>query len=214
LRNTFSKQSYTIASLLANDTSSLPNNFLRLQNYKDVTSEYWVTSDIKTSLFKLKDEKVKASYLCVWNSGNWFPVWFSLINNVNNRPSANYTNMAKGAVYLPMYYMEKKLIAAAWPVVNNYTGSQLTLMPDTTHKRKIEIESQASYLILRPGKKYTLYYWNMGWVSVGTKIAETAFSKLTFNNIPNNVLMLLIPEYSVGKERPFIVDKEGKRFWY
>ena len=42
---------------------------------------------------------------------------------------------------------------------------------------------------IRIGDTYELYYWDMDWISLGKQIADD-FS-LTFNNVPQNVLLLL-----------------------
>lgn len=39
-------------------------------------------------------------------------------------------------------------------------------------------------------------------------------SVLLFSKVPQNALMLLIPEYSEGKERPFIIMNDGTRHWW
>jgi hypothetical protein len=210
LRTTYSRQRNTIASLLK-DSALIPEGFLRLQNYKDVTAEYWQTADVHAQLFKLRDKSINASFICVWNAANWRPVWYGF---TKSNGTATYTNMCKGAVYLPMYYIDRKFIPAAWPVVNGYDTATMVLQPDTLHKRTVVIEEQARYLSFRAGKQYTLFYWNYRWVPLGTKKADATFSKLSYDNVPSNALLLLVPEYSQGKERPFIIDANGKRIWY
>jgi hypothetical protein len=208
LRTTYSIQSQTIASLLGNDTTQIPDNFMRLQNYKDVTQEYWQTADVITELFKNGNAKV--AYVSVWNLASWRPVWYSLIDNNGN---ANFSNLCKGAVYLPLYYANNKLIPAAWPVINGYDGIKI-LQPEAGNKRVIEIKEQPKYLVFRPGKKYSLFYWNNSWVKLGVKIPDEQTKELLFENVPSNALLLLMPEYSQGKERPFIVTEKGERFWF
>jgi hypothetical protein len=208
LRVTYSIQPQTVASLLKNDTAQIPDNFMRLQNYKDVTDEYWQTADVSTTLFKNSNAKV--AYVGVWNLATWRPVWYSL---VDNNAQAVFSSMCKGAVYLPMYYLNNKLTAAAWPVINGYDG-QKTLQPDLVNKRAIQIKEQPKYLLFRPGKKYTLYCWNNNWIKIGVKTPDDQTKELLFENVPSNALLLLIPEYSQGKERPFIITEKGERFWF
>jgi hypothetical protein len=208
-RTTFSKQQNTIASLL-NDSALIPDGFLRLQNYKDVTHEYWQTQDVHARLFRTKDSAVKASFICVWNQAAWKPVWHGMKEKGD---SVIYTNMCKGAVYLPMYYINRKLVPAGWPVVNGY-DTTIVLKPDLANKRTVIIEDQPNYIAFRAGKKYALFYWNNTWVPAGVKLAESTFTKLLYENIPANALLLFIPEYSQGKERPFIINGNDKRTWF
>lgn len=210
LRTTYSIQPQSVASLLANDTSQIPDNFMRTQNYKDVTQEYWQTGDVSSTLFKSENITPKIAYVSVWNLASWKPVWYSQINKNGN---ATFSNMCKGAVYLPMYYANRKLTPAAWPVINGYNGIKI-LETDLTHKRTVQIKEQPKYLLFRPGKKYNLLYWNNAWVKVGVQIPDEQTRELIFENVPSNALLLLIPEYSQGKERPFIITESGERLWF
>jgi hypothetical protein len=208
LRTTYSQQPNTILSLVKNDTSLIPMGYMRTANYIDVTNEYWKTGDLKTELFSLKT--TKPTFLCVWNYLGWRPIWYSIKKEDNK---IIFSNMSKGVVYIPMYYQNQKMLAAGWPVVYAF-DSAYTLQPDTLNKRTIMIEEQEKYLAFRTGSKYTLLYWLNKWVEVGTKAADKPFTKLQYENVPSNVLLLLLPDYSKGKERVFIIDAKGKRKWY
>jgi hypothetical protein len=37
---------------------------------------------------------------------------------------------------------------------------------------------------------------------------------MTFVNVPDNALLLLVPQYSKRKERPFIITENGSRNWF
>lgn len=215
LRTTYSIQKETIAAILNDDTTQIPSGFLRGQNYIDVTNEYWETSNVETKLFtnssnttSLKNASVV--YLSVWNYARWQPVWFAQTKASNK---AAFTNMGKGAVYLPMYYKDKKLIPAGYPIINGYTYSQ-TLEPDTINTRTVSIKEQPKYLAFREGKRYNLFYWNNRWVSVGIKVPTATSTELIFDNVPSNALLLLTPEYTQRKERPFIITEKGEREWF
>ncbi len=210
LRTTFSIQNNTVANLLKSDTSLIPMGYLRTENYVDVTNEYWQTSNLTTELFPTKNADIKVTFLCAWNYLTWRPIWYSM---KNDNKKATFTNMSKGVIYIPMYYKDQKMIPAGWPAVHDFDTSYL-LRPDTVHKRNITIENQAKYLAFRTGSNYTLFYWYNKWVMVSTKKAESAFAKLQFEEVPSNVLLLLVPEYSEGKERVFIIDDKQIRKWY
>lgn len=121
--------------------------------------------------------------------------------------------MPKGIVILPMTYNKGKFKVAGYPVVNGF-NHQLFLIPDTVHTRSITITEQDKYLRFRPGKRYELFYWNNRWKSLGVQTATVESSALQFVHVPRNVLMLLIPEYSEEKERPFIIMDDGSRYWW
>ena len=210
LRTTYSRQSQTIAVMLQNDTSEIPDNFMRLQNYKDVTAEYWKTSDLVVHLHKLKVGTPKAAYISVWNYSKWKPVWYA---SSQSNGLAVYKNMCKGVVYLPMYYSKGRMIPASWPVVNGYNFVK-TLQPDSLNRRAIHIKEEPKYLAFRPGKKYALYYWKNAWVSLGVQIPDEHTKEFVFQNVPMNALLLLLPEYAQGKERPFIITESGERLWF
>ena len=62
--------------------------------------------------------------------------------------------------------------------------------------------------------RYELFYWDNAWISLGTQVATMDADCLQFNQVPQNVLMLLVPEYSERKERPFIIMPDGTRYWW
>ena len=210
LRTTYSIQPETIAYQLNNDTSLIPDDFMRLQNYKDVTHEYWQTSNVETRLFKPKTVIPKAVYISVWNFSRWRPVWFAKVKSMG---TATFTNMCKGVVYLPMYYYRQKMIPAGWPVINAYNYTKV-LQPDTLNKRIIHIYEAPQYLAFRSGKRYRLYYWKNQWEYLGERTPGTKSTELTYENVPSNALLLLLPEYTRGKERPFIITSNGERQWF
>jgi hypothetical protein len=121
--------------------------------------------------------------------------------------------MPRGTVILPAYYIHGSLKPAGFPKVNGF-NNELLLKPDSANKRTVTIVEQERYLIFRPGKKYQLYYWDNDWKSVGTQTAADNAKELVFENVPKNALLLLIPEYSEGKERPFIITDDNKRYWW
>ncbi|KAB5116796.1 transglutaminase domain-containing protein, partial [Bacteroides thetaiotaomicron] len=110
-------------------------------------------------------------------------------------------------------YKEHQLIPIGYPIVNGY-NHQLYLVPDLLHTMTVEIEEQDRYLRFRPDKKYELFYWDNAWISLGTQVATMDADCLQFNQVPQNVLMLLVPEYSERKERPFIIMPDGTRYWW
>ncbi len=205
-RVTYSKQADNLTSILAPD--NIPEGFMRTDNYVDVTREYWEVRDIKCSLFK-STTPLKVAYACVINSLNWQPAhWGKIVND-----TVVFHDMSQGAVYLPMYYQNKKLVPAGYPVVSDYDETY-SLIPDTLSRRTIAIAEEEKYLAFRPGKKYTLFYWNNKWIKAGTQVATENSKELWFDLVPRNALLLLIPEYTQRKERPFYINDKGVRKWW
>lgn len=206
LRTTYSKQPDVIAMKM--DWREIPPCHLRTLNYVDVTDEWWETSDVTIDL-SVDIPPKEIAYAYVFNWGRWRPAWWGEVKG----SSVIFSNMPKGIVILPVYYEKGRMKQAGHPLVNGY-NHQLQLIPDTIHKRTVEIKQQDGYLIFRPNKKYELFYWDQRWKSLGVQVADEGETSLFFENVPGNVLFRLIPEYSVGKERPFIIMQDGKRYWW
>ncbi len=209
LRTTYSKQMGTLATILP--ASELPIGILQTTNYKDVTDEYWETQDVdipvRTSQTKVGVANIV--YACVFNSLDWRLVWWGRVkNNI-----ARFTKMSKGVVYLPMQLINKQLRPVGYPIAVGYKHQQL-LQPDTLHWHTIVLHEQDKYLKFHPQKKYSLYCWGTNWIKMGEQMAGDATKQMVFQHIPKNALLLMVPEDSKGKERPFIVTDAGVRVWF
>jgi hypothetical protein len=213
LRTTYSAQPDAIATWL--DTAKIPAGFMRIRNYKDVTPEYWPVDDIVCPLFpgspekKLQDKKTEVVYACVYNSASWQPIWYGRKEGA----SATFKNMSKGVVYLPVYYEHGKFKSAGWPFALGYKNKSI-LKPDTLHTHSITLQQEEKYLKYRPGKKYRLFYWNGEWKAIGEQTAPDSCTQLVFAKVPANALLIMIPEYSQRKERPFMILDSGERVWW
>lgn len=206
IRSTYSSQRDALASWL--DTAQIPNGFLQLTTYKDVTHEYWPTDDFTIDLFSNTTSKVV--YVGVMNGGRIVPVWFA--RKQGNK--ATFKNMGKGVVYFPFYYENHRAVFAGYPFALGYKNKAL-LKPDNMHKRTIVLGEQESYLKYRTGSRYRLLIWdNNQWKLHSEQAAPPGSTQLTFNNVPTNALLLLKPEYSQGKERPFTILENGVRVWW
>lgn len=206
LRLTYSKQHGTLASI--EPQLNIPPGILRAYNYKDVTAEYWDCRDLVANLFATKGTE-KTVYACVFNYFNWKPGWWGIKNN----NTALFTKMASGAVYLPMYYRQGKMVPAGYPVALGYEHT-LQLAPDTLHTHIIHLPEQDKYLVYKSAKKYSLFYWNNNWRLLATQTANASTREMVFNKVPQNALLLLVPENSEHKERPFMVTETGQRIWW
>jgi hypothetical protein len=204
IRITYAIQENTLAKQV--DLNDIPDNFLRSSNYLDVTANYWETREVNCQLFS---EKKQIAYACVFNLSRWRPIWWGKVK----QSRVSFSNMPKGVVYLPVFYENKKIIPAGYPVAVGYQH-EMELKPDTVNTRSIDIFPEDRYLAFRPGKKYQLFYWDNEWKNLGEKQAEENTSKLVFEAVPQQALLLLVPEYSTKKERPFIITHDQKRIWF
>ena len=206
LRMTYAKQKNTLANL--KNLNDIPPGFMRTQNYLDVTGDFWEVRDVTCTLNDTGDDQ-DIVYACVFNYLAWRPTWWA--RKKDNR--AVFANMSKGAVYLPMYFIKGRTKPAGYPVAAGYYN-EMVLKPDTSQARDITIEQQEGYLIFRPYKKYKLFYWDNRWKLIAEQKTNVNTNALLFNNVPQNALLLLVPEYSQKKERPFIMLENNQRVWF
>jgi hypothetical protein len=113
-----------------------------------------------------------------------------------------------------MYYIQGKDVPAGYPVVINKNKQPTELKPDLQHPRSVTITEEDKYLYFRAGKKYKLFYWNNKWQLAGLQTAQQDVHQLKFDNVPRNALLLLVPEYTQRKERPFTINDAGERQWW
>jgi hypothetical protein len=206
IRTTYSRQAGTLAN--THDPKSIPDGFLRRLNYIDVTDQYWPTTIVNCPLYS-STANGNISYACVFNFFDWRPVWWGEIKD----RSVSYNNMGKGSVFLPMEFVNSKLIPAGYPVAVGYNNTAI-LKPDLTNRRTINLTEQAGYLVFRKNKAYRLFYWDRSWKLVGERRADQSLTALEFVNVPTNALLLLVPEYTEHKERPFIITNNNQRIWF
>lgn len=205
IRTTYSKQKDALATLEKEE--NIPLGFLRKLNYIDVTDEYWETANLSCPL--VNENKNKIVYASVFNSGDWQPTWWGR----QVKHNVTFSKLAKGVVYLPCYYENDALVPAGYPKVLGFKN-EVVLKPEFSQKRTVVIKEQEKYLKFRPGKQYDLYYWDNEWKLLATQTSGDASTELAFENAPSSCLFRLIPEYSQGKERPFIILEDGTRVWF
>jgi hypothetical protein len=144
-RKTFKKNPSELLKRAIRSGEEIPPLF---QNpfVKDVTKEYFKTFEIETAITR-KVEGIDYAYACVFGSNQrWVPVDFGKIR----RGKVSFNSLGSDNVYLPAFYQFGNIVPAAYPILLN--EKPLTLCPDTSRKRKIEI----SYVAFpRPGlEKY------------------------------------------------------------
>lgn len=206
LRTTYSKQPGVLASLIKAD--EIPPGFMRTYNYKDVTKEYWPTKNLSCNLFPAPTMN-SIVYACVFNFSSWRPTWWAKATGQR----VLFSNMSKGVVFLPAYYVGGKLKPAGYPVALGF-NHEMELKPDWQQAHAITINAQAKFLTIKSRETYKLYYWDNSWKLLKSILTSEHQKTLAFEKVPANALLLLRPQASQGKERPFIVTNEGQRIWW
>ncbi|MBO9205402.1 MULTISPECIES: transglutaminase domain-containing protein [Niastella] len=207
IRVTYAKQRDVVAGFEAVD--NIPDGFMRTYNYKDVTPEYWPTIAITCQLQQAAPNR-KVAFAAVLNALEWRPTWWGKVTG----NTVQFSDMCTGAVYLPMYCIQGKNVPCGYPVAVNKSKQSLTLKPDLQRVRDIVIKEQDNYLFYRAGKKYKLFYWDNKWKLAGMQTAQEGTHEMTFTKVPRNALLLLVPEYTQRKERPFTINDAGERAWW
>lgn len=206
IRQTYSKNPSTLASF--EDVNNIPKGFLQLQNYIDVTPEYWETMDVKCSLYPNTNPS-KIVYATTFNGLSWRPFWWAKVENNN----AVFTSLCKRTVIIPQYYKDGKLIpAGAAVVIGNHKAK--VLIPNISDTQEITIMEKEKYLKFKLGVTYNLYYWNKGWELLGDQSVNSPITEMKFEKVPKNALLLFLASDSRGYERPFIIDENNERTWF
>ncbi len=128
-RTTFSTNPNSLG--LDKDKNEMIPPFFSDVHLTDVTDEYCPTVDIPVDLFKAGHVTYKHAYLCVFDRGNWAPVWWSRISK--NR--CLFPNMGLSVLYIPAYYTKSENIqVCGYPfyISNDSTINKVIACTDTT----------------------------------------------------------------------------------
>lgn len=206
LRTTYSKQATALINF--EDPEQIPPGHLQAANYIDVTQSYWQTTTVSSALYP-NVTKPKIVYVATFNGLKWQPFWWGLTNNNQSQ----WEQICVGTVIIPHYYINKKMVPAAPPIVVNEKENRV-LKPDFSQLITVSITSFASYLLIKPNVTYKLFYWDDQWKLVQAIKTDTTTETLIYNKVPKNALLLLVASNSKGLERPFIIDANGQRQWF
>ncbi|MCD6112709.1 MAG: transglutaminase domain-containing protein [Bacteroidales bacterium] len=217
-RKTFAKQLSSLKEKNKNNNEKLPP-YLRHNTYSDVTKDYVSAFDIKMKLKKTKTDTNDFAYICVFNTGEWRAIHWSEINN----DEVIFTDMGTDIVYLPAYFIDKKIKPAGNPFIFDKNAKINTIIPDTLNLRSIKVFGTTASetkettdfitkVSFKKNKNYTLYYWYDKWIKIGEK--KSKGKALIFKDVPSNALYWLKAEDSHNEERIFTIDKSGKQIWW
>jgi hypothetical protein len=208
-RSTYSIQPNTLATKI--ETQKIPSyGMLRAKNYKDVTHEYWKTRDVTCQLVH-QDSMEEIVYASVFNGGKWKPVWWGKAEG----NAVTFSNMCQGAVFLPEYYRNGKLVIAGYPVASGY--DKVTVLKPDTATHTVTLRELPGYLKFRAGTNYVLAYYDIdrAWYVIGQQKAKDNMTEMVFHNVPKNAKLVLQPKLEgERKERVFTISDTGERSWW
>lgn len=134
-RRTYSPNSALVR--LNKEAGSVPST-LRNVFIKDVTDEYATTIDpVFPVLSGKRERKEKYAYLAVFDNAKWVPICFS---EIKDSKQIVFDKIEKGAVYLPVYYINGRVRPFNYPALLNEKGELEFLNPDNTSKRSISLK--------------------------------------------------------------------------
>lgn len=140
--------------------------FFTNQSITDVTSQYLPVSSIKIKLTTQVPANCSYVYLCVFDNKNWQAVgWSKIIKN-----EVIFTNMGTGILYMPMYYVNSKLVTASSSLILDRTG--------TTHNI-ISVEKEQEMVLKRKYKPHRQMQSQM--INTTFEVSNNADFKKTTN---------------------------------
>ena len=129
-RLTFAKQPASLAQIHGKE--EIPQKFVS-PCMKDVTNDYYQTTNVPVKLLALAPKGNKFAYLSVFDNKDWIPVAWSKIN----KRDVLFKGLNKNIVCLPSYYHKGAIIPAAYPVVLRTDCTITTLKPDLQHQETV-----------------------------------------------------------------------------
>jgi len=173
----------------------------------DVTTEYLPTAELN---IRGRGERSGKPGLMVFDNERWC----SVAEGTWRGRWAVFPAVARGVAFLPVASENGRGRALGWPLVVERNG-RLRLFRPSLWRRTVRLtakypedESNA----VTPGRRYELFYWRGGWVSLGAR--EATDSVLVCHRVPKGALLLLRDlESDKRRERIFAYEK-GKQIWY
>lgn len=124
------------------DKDENKNNIPRLFKnpwIRDVSSEYFQTSDITIDISETIPDKTGYCYLCVYNAQNmtWDPVQWGKIN----KKRVTFKGMGRDIVYLPAFFQDDAVIPAASAFILDKNGNYKQLKHNQSEKENIIVNT-------------------------------------------------------------------------
>ncbi len=125
------------------------------QNYADVSSEYFKTTDVQIENKYVKARKAPYAYLCVFNEDQWKPVHWG---KKQRGEEYEFLKMGRNIVYLPAFYENGRLIPINDAFILDSLGKIKYLIPDTLTTRRVKVIRK---YLTRPDLDFWRK-WNLG----------------------------------------------------
>lgn len=220
-RKMFSRQSTALGALLR-DGEKAPR-WLSRATYLDVTDQYTPVADATIALSAAPADQ-RFAYVCVFNTGEWQPIHWGLIEHNAAGARATFTKLGRNVAYLPAYWVSDKIKPAglpfllgddgrvrSLPAASNVTTS-LSLTATTPDTPDADSKRTKSEIKLDRGKEYELFVWRADqWRSIGKQTAGG--SPLKFENLPIDGLYRAVRAESDHLERIFTINAGQVAWW-
>ncbi len=218
-RNCFARQPGNLLEQV-DDVQNVPPLFYRV-NLKDVTQEYVDVGNILLNDLKLKtDPDDEVAYICIYNGGQWRPIYWSSLDGNN----AEFKNMDKNNVlYLPATYSNGRVNPVGKPFVYTKSEEIETIQNAGRYYKEVILKYNNKMFdeTLRDGSvrdypikkdyRYRLAYWDDKWVYLNSQTADTSY--LICKNVPKGTLYKLeYLDYGNTGQRPFILNNGEQEF--
>jgi hypothetical protein len=99
---------------------------------RDVTAHYPPAYDVKLKIRKYDKLDRAFVYLAVFNQPHWLPIHWARVKKENN--NVLFEDMKENIVYLPVYYVDGKLVPAGSPFILHADGTKKLLIVNK-HKK-------------------------------------------------------------------------------
>lgn len=200
-----------------NKQESLPR-WLAGKSYLDVTADYVDECEVTITFDREIPDSVDIAYLCVFNSGEWKAIhWARVENN-----QATFTDMGPDLAYLPALYLNEEV--EPWgpafildtncsqsPFQADHEDQMTMVLHSTTIRAQVASTDGIAGKRLTDGQEYELRYWEDGWQSLGTQVAEN--QSIIFKAVPGGTLYWLTAVAGDEEERIFAYA-DGVQVWW
>ncbi|MDR3219020.1 MAG: hypothetical protein LBU22_08620 [Dysgonamonadaceae bacterium] len=186
--------------------------YLQHNHWSDVTHEHTKTVNIQYTLNEQTDSNI--AYICVFNYGEWVPVYWG---KINGKTKVSFVNMGAEILYriaIP-YHNSYKIISKVFKADD--AGNLIYYLPDSKHKVDMALHkvNTGSDSWVKRGEKYELSMLdaNGDWKQVETRICD-GDSSLIFKNVPGKTLYKLLAVNEKKRlERIFTYENDAQIFY-
>jgi hypothetical protein len=183
---------------------------LKHNHWLDVTDEHTKTTNIEYQM----STNVPFAYICVYNYGNWMPVFWG---KMRKEGYLRFMNMCTNMLYRIAIPEGKsyKIVSSIFQI--DSMGNKHFFSPDfyRTEQMKLYKLNTGERSWVEKKKKYALYYADSesNWHYLETETCETD-SVIFFSKVPSQTLYRLLKYGGENKlERPFTY-KNGEQIWW